>query len=1276
MSTRTYHGTSINSRLVLNPPDSPPPTYHPGDVIVNTSNGQQLFLERMPETCRNCRSTEIFLDDDQGDRICHQCGHVAEGHIMIMNHRSTSERNHHSLRQSQGEELSSIEIDDQRVPLSCNAKPINKYCRDGPSSKLAATAGKRSRVRKIPRLRKRRRLLPAKETTVEVVQHPALTTSANTNHRNDHESQMPLSVVSQCNTFVGLHQQTPEQSQPTRIYPPPMERTPIPQKSTPEPTQRQDDIERKHLPLHRDKPSHDDTPSRKDITSVTRKDPRPDVGWKFSIPHFGHQSLPPLRQLCRAIAAILLVMLWLERCKLVSAVNPLPDTVTDTQYVISLTDWQLSSHDQSYANLSAPGVVPGDVLTILLNNRIIQDPYHDRNFVTQRHIWMGGDQDPVDGNFTERQWTTTWIYSTTFETPAPSNDTALLYWKVILEGVKMGADVAVNGIKIGEATDQFLRYDIDLDQRVLRQGVLQGDSLRHTLTISFDPSKKVDGRFTACSGGWDWAPYAREQDAQGTQMFTLGVVKPVSVIGVKHFYISYVVPKIYYLGDHPTSPMQRAEADFRLEVEIHLNFVAPTAYRFISDLVLRTPFGNKTARVAPVNRRQHSTVVTMSLIVPKEKVELWWPNGMGGHQLYDISVGIDDRSATECIHKRVGFRVSALVTTNDTAVNETSYATLQEGSGQHGMYFRINGAVVVARGANFIPTDQLEGRQSDHAHRIIVQSAARANMNMIRIWGGGMVPPDAFYDTCDEEGVLLYHDLMFVDEAGHRPVKTLTVKNEIRHLVRSLASHPSIVVWSGCNECDVVMGTPSEIYATFAMKTVAEEDDSRSIWPSSPSRHGWRSGVNQLNSRPLGGKSHDLTTWDPRSFSSVAESHGPYMRSFSRSYRGMNGNDAHFPYINTPPILKEVDVGVSFPNQFSSEFGSSVMSSFESMSGTLSQQFWSLHGGSGPDNCTHKYGNDNNCMGVNVMAERNYPCDTHIFAYFGVEEDALNDTGKYAFQKQLYMCLMAQTLWMKGEIESRRSKNMFGMLIWQLNENFPTGGWGCIEYGKDTKDGSQILGGRWKPLMHLLELSLFRDQIVACGQEGLCYVRNDGMSAVSAIATFEAWNLHRRNGLENVNKFLYNTTLNSGEIQWFRLPNDFVIGDNQVFLVNLDTDLPGTSTQVSSESVFLQTMPKNITGLGGSVSIKILSIQGVEKGRALVSLESDRLALFVVLTTRAKGRFAENCFSLRPLQKKTVEFRPFIEGESVDLNLLKSSIRVEHLGLYISDSIAEDAKIQ
>lgn len=182
------------------------------------------------------------------------------------------------------------------------------------------------------------------------------------------------------------------------------------------------------------------------------------------------------------------------------------------------------------------------------------------------------------------------------------------------------------------------------------------------------------------------------------------------------------------------------------------------------------------------------------------------------------------------------------------------------------------------------------------------------------------------------------------------------------------------------------------------------------------------------------------------------------------------------------------------------------MSSAESMGGTLSHKYRNLHGNSPPDVCKHNVGNENICIGNNVMAERNYPCDFHILAYFG-NVTSFDTIGEAAFHEHMYHCLMAQALWMKGEIEKRRSMNMYGLLIWQLNENWPTGGWGCIEYGPADEHGNQVVGGRWKPLMHLLESSLFRDVIAACGTDNQCFIRNDGGRELNARIVLESWDL-------------------------------------------------------------------------------------------------------------------------------------------------------------------------
>lgn len=199
---------------------------------------------------------------------------------------------------------------------------------------------------------------------------------------------------------------------------------------------------------------------------------------------------------------------------------------------------------------------------------------------------------------------------------------------------------------------------------------------------------------------------------------------------------------------------------------------------------------------------------------------------------------------------------------------------------------------------------------------------------------------------------------------------------------------------------------------------------------------GWSAGVHKLDSRPNG---NTLVSGGPGQI----EKHGPYHNG---------GGWPTVNYVNVPrksnlpiTLAKHEELGLQHPSYFGSEFGASVMSSFESMSPTLDPAHWSLHGGAAADSCsvpdpTNGFWKD--CTGTNVMSERNYPCDNQIITYFGDDAHGrLDQVGPAAFKKQLYQCMLAQALGVKSDIENRRATNTFGILTWQLNEIWPTGGW-------------------------------------------------------------------------------------------------------------------------------------------------------------------------------------------------------------------------------------------
>ena len=145
--------------------------------------------------------------------------------------------------------------------------------------------------------------------------------------------------------------------------------------------------------------------------------------------------------------------------------------------------------------------------------------------------------------------------------------------------------------------------------------------------------------------------------------------------------------------------------------------------------------------------------------------------------------------------------------------------------------------------------------------------------------GGGVYQLDAFYEAADEYGVLLYHDIQFAQQ-GHGPAVTATQASELRYQIRRLSTHPSIILYDGCNECLVKAGP--DIYADFVLTTVAEEDASRVVWPSSPG-DGWKSGVDRLYGLPNGKKLVSSGTHDK------IEVHGPYNWA-SGNWPAVNGD--------------------------------------------------------------------------------------------------------------------------------------------------------------------------------------------------------------------------------------------------------------------------------------------------------------------------------------------------------------------------------------------------
>ena len=700
--------------------------------------------------------------------------------------------------------------------------------------------------------------------------------------------------------------------------------------------------------------------------------------------------------------------------------------------------------------------------------------------------------------------------------------------------------------------------------------------------------------------------------------------------------VTHLVPHTFFRGEYPIEPLQNGAHDgFNVTVRVHLYAARETQ----GTLSVR---GNWTASATdsiPIALPVGESVVNLTVLATAADVDLWWPNGLGEQPLYDVAVSFVGSNGGTVVEtsRRLGFRHFAIVTGPDTSPGYVRNATGAEGTDSLGMFFRINGAAVYSRGANMIPMEELEGRMREDAHRRLVASARDARFNTFRVWGGGIFLPDAFYDACDEAGIMLYHDMMYAQQ-GHSPKRTSTQESELRHQVRRLSHHPSIVVWDGCNECVVTNDGPTKIYEDFVLAIVADEDKSRSVWPACPAA-GWSTGVDRLTSRPTGGP---LRT----QYLVKMETHGPYQHG--NGWIAVNSADFDPSRNGVPTIVSKTNTSVLLPSVFGSEFGTVVMSSFESMSAYLKQNHWGLHGGAPDERCKAP----GPCDGKNPMAERNYDCDPLIRRYFGDEAakaDTLNSTGEIAFKRQLYQCMLSQALEIKSDIEHRRSTNTYGTIVWQYNEIWPTGGWGSIEYG--TPAYGQVLGGRWKPLQYFYESHLFCDVICACS-DTLCFVKNDGVVPFEGFANLTIVEL--ASGRERI-LTIERVRLDAGAGTSYFFEVDTTGMDRSAEILTIEVRNANGGAIVSSNVATLA-LPQDLVLPRANVTATVDSATPESDGSFRIRIDADAVAMYVVLTTRAHGRFSENAFLLNG--PKTISFLPFVDDQ---LDVLKSSLRVESL---------------
>ena len=467
--------------------------------------------------------------------------------------------------------------------------------------------------------------------------------------------------------------------------------------------------------------------------------------------------------------------------------------------------------------------VPGVVHTDLIDNGVIPDPFKGLNEEAVR--WV----EDVE-----------WWYRREFEVARNVLEKETI--EILFEGIDTFASIWINGKKIGETNNMFTPWRFAVKE-FLKEG-------KNTIAVQIKPAKKIakeledkhkskygvlhSAFYTArpyirkaqYSFGWDWGP----------KLPTAGIWRSVKVIAYDKARLGYISALPLKIAD--------AKATLKLTAEVYASEKVEAKVKFKIE-----GYGQRIEKWVNVEAEQKRNDVEYEVEIPKPK--LWWPRGYGPQNLYTLTAEL--------------YIKDQLLDRKEAKIGVRSVELVQEPDEEGKTFiFKINGKPVFCKGANWIPADSFLPRVSKQRYRKLLELAAEAGMNMLRVWGGGIYEDDVFYEICDELGIMIWQDFMYA--CAEYPEEEWFLKEaerEAEEVVRRLRKHPCIVLWCGNNENQWIhriawrdrerlLGLP--IYNEILPKVCGRLDPTRPYWPSSPY------GGDDPNS-PSEGDRHNWEVW-------------------------------------------------------------------------------------------------------------------------------------------------------------------------------------------------------------------------------------------------------------------------------------------------------------------------------------------------------------------------------------------------------------------------------
>lgn len=470
--------------------------------------------------------------------------------------------------------------------------------------------------------------------------------------------------------------------------------------------------------------------------------------------------------------------------------------------------WQLSAGHRSLESVDMQ--IPGTVLSGLLAAGKIKDPFYRTNEDATRALFWKD-----------------YVFTRTFDV----DEELLAQQHIVLvcEGLDTLAEISINGTFLAKTNNMHRTWKFQA-KKLLHPGkneiqIVFRSVLRFIEDYSYEAHKKIN--YIPCGSmkgnqllrkahsmfGWDWGP----------QTIDAGIFRDIYLQGYSHARIEDI--RIH----------QQHAKNVSVQTSITLSESVPGQKLCVelsedgADKPLQTKLCKTNA----------DGVAAVDFVI--ENPKLWWPNDYGDQPLYIVRTTLLDEDGTslESITRRIGLRTLTISQEKDEWGNEFAFC--------------VNGVKIFTRGGNYIPDDCLYTRITEKKLDYILESCRRAHFNCVRVWGGGYYPSDAFYDLCDEKGLIVWQDLMYacnvydVTDAFAENCRQETYDN-----VRRLRHHASLGLWCGNNEIesawdhwgDFQKETPYlradyiRLFEEVLPKAVQEADGETFYWHSSPSSGG------------------------------------------------------------------------------------------------------------------------------------------------------------------------------------------------------------------------------------------------------------------------------------------------------------------------------------------------------------------------------------------------------------------------------------------------------